>query len=402
MKKDFIKGISWLGALRGVGRSLAFVKTAILARILSPSSFGVFGIASIVLELLEVLTETGVNIFLVQEKDKVDKYVSTAWTVSIIRGLVISILLVFCAPFISGFFKSIDSLPLIYLIAVVPFIRGFINPAIIKFQKELTFNKEFFYSSSLFVVEAGVSIGLSILTHSPIALIWGMVASALVEVLLSFLVVSPRPEVRIDFALSKEIIKRGKWVTGAGIFNYLFLHGDDIIVGRVLGQTSLGFYQIAYRISILPITEVADIFGRVAFPAYVKIGEDKERLRRSYLKIVLGIAALVVPFGIVLFIFTKEIVLLVLGTKWIEIIPVLKVLIIYGVVRAIVHPVYALLLAFKKQKYIMLITFAGIVGLFVSIFPLISKYGMVGAGISALVGTAVTIPIIIYSLLKVL
>lgn len=402
MKKDFIKGISWLGALRGVGRSLSFVKTAILARILSPAAFGVFGIASIVLELLEVLTETGVNIFLVQEKDDVDKYISTSWVVSIIRGVIISLLLLLFAPFISGFFKSSEALTLIYLISVVPFIRGFINPSVVKFQKEMSFNKEFFYSSFLFLIEASVSIGLSLVIQSPIALIWGMVASAVVEVFLSFIVVSPRPTLKLDPTLSKEIINRGKWVTGAGIFNYFFLHGDDIVIGRILGQTSLGLYQVAYRISILPITEVADIFGRVALPAYVRITDDKLRMRKSFFKIVLGIAALVIPFGIIMSIFTKEIVLIVLGAKWLEVVPVLKILIIYGVVRAIIHPVYALLLAFKKQRYVTLITLVGIVGLFASIFPLIARYGIVGAGMAALVGTIATIPVVVYSLLKVL
>jgi len=402
MKKDFIKGVSWLGALRGVGRSLSFVKTAILARILSPASFGVFGIASIVLEMLEVLTETGVNIFLVQEKDNVDKYISTSWVVSMIRGIIISILIILLAPFISSFFKSADTLSLIYIISAVPFIRGFINPSVVKFQKEMSFNKEFFYSSFLFVIEASVSISLSIITRSPIALIWGMVASAIVEVILSFIVVTPRPKLNLDSLLSKEIISRGKWVTGAGIFNYFFLHGDDIVVGRLLGQTSLGLYQVAYRISILPITEVADIFGRVAFPAYVKHGEDKERLKKSFFKIVLGIAAIVIPFGIVLFIFTKEIVLIVLGSKWLEVVPVLKILIVYGVVKAIIHPAYAFFLAFKKQQYVTFVTFAGIVGLFGSIFPLVAKYGINGAGMAALVGTLVSIPVIIYCLKKTL
>ena len=66
-----------MGGFRVVSRGFAFVRTAILARILSPAQFGVYGIVLIVLALLELLTETGVNIFLIQEKDDIDSYINT-------------------------------------------------------------------------------------------------------------------------------------------------------------------------------------------------------------------------------------------------------------------------------------------------------------------------------------
>ena len=84
--KDTIKGLSWMTALRAVTRGLAVVKIAILARILLPSQFGNYGIALLVLGFLEVLTETGINVFLIQEKDDPQKYLNSAWVVSIARG----------------------------------------------------------------------------------------------------------------------------------------------------------------------------------------------------------------------------------------------------------------------------------------------------------------------------
>lgn len=401
MKDTVVKGISWLGAFRVIGRGLAFGKTAILARILSPAAFGVFGIVSIVLELLEVLTETGINVFLVQQKGDIDEYVNTSWIISIVRGIFISLIIIIAAPFVAGFFNAQNALTLIYLVAIVPFIRGFINPSVIKFQKDLTFNKRFWYQSSLNLVEVLVSVSLSLILKSPIALIYGMTASAVVEVILSFFVVHPRPKFEFNLGQAKEIVNKGKWVTGAGVFNYFFLHGDDMVIGKVLGQVPLGLYQVAYRISILPITEVADVFGTVAFPVYVKIIDDRERLKKAFLRILFGIVVLVIPFSVILFFFTEPIVLIVLGDKWLGTVDALRVLAIYGLIRAILYPAYALFFAAKKQQYVTLITFAGIVGLFASIFPLIAKYGIVGAGIAALIGTLVTVPFILFCLQKV-
>ena len=83
--RDVIKGVSWLGGIRVSTRALVLIKTLIIARILTPSQFGVFGIAILLLTFIEIVTETGINIFLVQNREKVDKYLGTAWIISIAR-----------------------------------------------------------------------------------------------------------------------------------------------------------------------------------------------------------------------------------------------------------------------------------------------------------------------------
>lgn len=153
-----LKGISWMGILRASTRGISFLRIAILARILNPSQFGVFGVASLILAFLEILTETGINIFLIQQRDDIKSYLSSAWIVSIIRGCLISLLLILSAPFISDFFNSPESYPVIILIAFVPFIRGFINPAIINIQKEIQFQKELYIRFTLFVIDAAIAI----------------------------------------------------------------------------------------------------------------------------------------------------------------------------------------------------------------------------------------------------
>src|SRR5680860_1435726 len=152
--RDVLKGISWTWLLRMCTRIISFLKIAILARFLSPAQFGLYGIASLVLLLLEVLTETGINVFIIQENEDVDSIVSTAWIISILRGILISLIIILLVPFISFFFRSPDSTNLIILIALVPFIKGFINPSIVKFQKELMFDKEFYFRGSLFTLES--------------------------------------------------------------------------------------------------------------------------------------------------------------------------------------------------------------------------------------------------------
>lgn len=387
--------------LRGSTRGMTVVKTIVLARILTPSQFGVYGIAVLVLGLLEILTETGINIVLIQEEGKTDEYISTAWVVSILRGTLISLTILIFAPFIASFFNTPNALNLIQFAALIPFIRGFINPSIVKFQKELKFNKEFWFRSFVFLVDTSFAITLGILTKSEFALIWGMLIAAIFEVIISFFVVKPIPRLEFDSKKLGKIIGRGKWITFAGTFEYLFQHIDDIAVGKILGTAPLGLYQQAYRVSTLPISEVGEIFNKVTFPTYSKISEDRDRLRKAFLKVTAVILLLVVPVGLILFFFAKEVVLILLGEKWLAAVGALKVLAVFGMLKSISNSAYSLFLSVRKQEIITFITFLGIVGMAVPLIPLINRFGIVGAGYATIIGTIVGFPAVFYYLAKV-
>lgn len=389
-------------ALRVTTRVVAFVRIAILARIFSPQQFGLFGIATLVLTFLEIFFETGVNVFFIQEEGKLDEYISTAWIVSILRGAVISLLLLASSPLIALFFKAPDVLPLILLTSIVPFLRGFINPAIVTFQKELFFAKEFLLRFSIFFLDSLVVVAFGWLTKSVSSLIYGIIAGAVLEIILSYTLINLRPKLSFELEKAKKIINRGRWMTAAGIFDYLFENLDDIVVGRLLNINFLGLYQMAYKISSMPISEITDVFGKVTFPIYVKISGDKLRLKRAYLRTVLGISLMVLILGAFLFIFSKQVVGLVLGEKWLEIVPVLKILTIYGIIKAISNTANPIFLAVKKQEYITAVTFVGTLILAIFIVPMVSNFQIIGAGFSAVIGSIITVPIIFYFLRKTL
>lgn len=399
--KDVIKGASWLGAFKFFTRFLSFFRTIIVARILSPYQFGIFGIATLILSLIEILTETGINVFLVQKKEDVDKYINTAWVVSILRGFLISIFIIMGSKFVSDFFKNPEVFPLLILIGAVPFIRGFINPSITYFQKKLQFHKEFYYRSSIFFVETLIAVLLVIMMRNPVALIYGLIGGAIFEVIISFLFVKPRPGFKFNKKIFSEIVSSGKWVTASGVFTYLFQNADNIIVGRMLGTASLGIYDMAYSIAILPISEISDIALRVTFPIYVKISEEKERLKKAYIKTTLLIAVLVLPVLFLFLMFPEQLILLFLGQKWIEAADILRVLAIFVVIATLGSASSSVFYAVKKQKYVTTITAISFAVMAVSVIPLIIAFGLVGAGIAEILGSISAIPFVVYYLLKV-
>lgn len=400
--KKALKGISYVWALTIINRFISFVRTIFFARLLNPSQFGIYGIALIIIALLETLTETGINVFLVQRKENIEKYISTAWVVSIARGSLISVAIIASSSIIVNFFQASNSTNVILLFSIVPFIRGFINPSIVKFQKELRFNNELWFRFAILLVDTVISIALLNYYRSVSSIAIGLISGSLVEVFLSFIIVKPKPKIKIGKGYYSLIFNNNKWITLSGIFNYMYHNLDTIVVGRLLGTMNLGLYEMAYNISMLPITDVSDVVSRVTFPVYSLISGDKKRLRRAFIKSILLISFISILLGSVIYIFAEPLVTLFLGKNWLMIVGILRILVIFGVIRAISGSSSALFLAVGKQSYVTVVTLVSILALAVTIVPLTESLGLYGASISVLIGSLVALPFMFYYTLKIL
>ena len=385
-----------MGGLRVVVRILTFFRLGVLARILTPFEFGLFAVATMALGLVETLTETGVNVFFIQKEGKLKDYVSSAFVVSVIRGALIAGVLLLLANPLSVFFTSPQSVRLINYIAAIAFLRGFINPSIVKFQENLEFGREFALRVTTALVDVGVSIWVSLLTRSAIGLVFGMGAGVLVEVVFSLVFIHPKPKLALDKVQVTHIIKRGKWVTVAGIFQYLFTNLDNLVVGKLLGLGALGLYQNAYKIASVPITEISDVFGKVSFPHFAQVADDKAKLKEEFGKFTLLLTVTSLVFASLIFFFARPIVLVLLGDNWLSIVPALKVLSVFGLVRSFEGAYPPLFLAIKKQELVTRITLISFVGLAVLIVPAVGLWGLVGAGWAVVGGSFLALPYILY------
>lgn len=339
--------------------------------------------------------------FLIQEKDETKTYLDSAWVVSIIRGVLIAALILATSPVVLIFFKAPQVANLLYLVAGVAFVRGFINPMEVSFQKNLEFIKVFFFQGSLYLIDAAVAITLGILTHSESALIISMLVAATSEVVLSFVLFKDRPRLHLEKEKFLKVVHAGKWITGAGIFAYIFQNIDNVVVGRFLGTTNLGFYQQAYSISTLPVTGVSDIFNKVMFPVFVKISEEGKRLRSAFYKAFGSLFVLAILFGLIILFFSRPIILIFLGDKWLSVEPALKVLAIFGILKSGLNSTYSLFLSLKMQKTVMLSELTGIIGMGIAIYPMVMKYGIVGAAYSTIIAVIFSLPVVLINIRKI-
>ena len=380
-----LKGGMWVFILKTAQRSVGIVRIIILARLLAPSDFGLFGVAALTIDFLENFSVTGINAALIQKKESIKEYLDTAWTVNIIRSILLFAILFFGAPLVAHFFNSPEALNVVRVLALFQLILGFENSAIVYFQKEIRFDRMFILKFGGILVNAAVSITLAFILKSVWALVWGALAGAFTRTVVSFFLHPYRPKFRLDKEKAKELLNFGKWLFGSSMLIFLITQGDDVFLGKVLGLVALGFYQMAYNISNAPATEISNFVAQVTFPVYSKLQENISRLRDAYLKVFKLITFFSFPIAALIFVLAPEFTSLFLGDKWMPIVPVMRILVIWGVIRAIGATTTQIFYAVGEPKIntkLMLLQLSLIV---IGIYPLTMMWGMQGTAISVVI-----------------
>ena len=158
----------------------------------------------------------------------------------------------------------------------------------------------------------------------------------------------------------------------------------------------------AYGLSLLPITEISDVFNQATFPIYVKMRNDTERLKNAFFKTLMTVAVCVIPVGLLFYMFPREIIRVVLGDQWISSVVVLQTLAFYGIIRAILRTAIGFFYSLQRQDIVTKLTAINLIGLAVTVIPFINLWGLVGAGLSAVFGTVLSIPFTVYYVNSVL
>jgi O-antigen/teichoic acid export membrane protein len=373
------KGAFWIFLLRIFTRSFSLLKSLILARLLSPKDFGLFGIALLTFSILENLSNTGFNNALIQKKGGIKNYLDSAWTVQILRETVIANVIFWFSPYISIFFNEPGATNILRALALGILIKGFVNIGVINFQKDLEFNKNFIYELSAVFTDVIFSISMALILKNVWALVIGYILGNVVRVVVSFIISETTPKISFDIQKVSELFSFGKWILASNVLVYILTQGDDILVGKLLGATSLGVYQMAYKLSNLPATEWSHLVAKLTYPAYSKLQNNVKKMKKVYMYSLKMTAFLSFPVSGAIFIFADPFTKLILGEKWLSIIPIMKILSVYGLLRSIGATTGVIFMALGKPEIRTRFQLFQVFIFGILIYPGIEKFGLHGA-----------------------
>lgn len=398
-KKAFL-GIGYLTLLNILSQAISLIKLFVLARILLPSDFGIFALVTATITTLETLSETGFNYAAIHMNLPIRKIAKTLLLTNITRGIFLALLTIISAPLLMIFFGNENLLVLLLISSVIPFLRGFINPYTISFQKELEFNKVFMTQFIPIVATVIFSIFFVFYFHSALALLLGLIVGTISEVLFSYVIIRLPFDEPLNKKYLKQLFSYGKWITAGGLLTYLSTQIDNLFIGKFFGVEALGLYDFAFKTANLAFTQITDTVSRVAFPLYVKRNKETKHLKSLFIKniIVMFVPAFFITIPFLLF--PREILLVLFGEKWVMAAPSLQILSIYGFLRATIGPVGPLFLSVGKPEILAKINILNFLLVISLLYPFAKIAGISGVALTMTISYIIIFPIYTIEIVK--
>lgn len=383
----------WAFAFQAADRSVGAVILVILARLLRPGEFGLFGFALLTIAAVDTFTLTGFNDALIYKRHGMEADLDTAWTFEVVRGGLLALIVFAVAPLVARFFSEPGIVGLLRLVSLVLLLQGAVNIGVVYLSKELDFKRQFAYQISGSLASLIVSVTAALLLRNVWALVLGLLSENAVRLIASFIVHPYRPRLRLDLERLRGLYSYGRWVLGTEIVVYFSREGDNLFVGRVLGAASLGLYQIAFRLANLVTTEITQVVSQVALPTYAQVQMEVERLSKAYVTVLEAIISLALPITAGLVLLGRPLVQVVLGDIWMPMVPAMQVLAVSGLIRAATISAGPLFRAVGRPKLDFWMNTARLVVMAAAIIPLTERYQLVGTALAVLLGVAATLPI---------
>ena len=310
----------------------------ILARILLPKDYGVIAVIFMFTNVLSKFATPGFGAALLQREDDVEEYIDVVWTYDLIKSIFIALIIFLFGGFVAEFFHvAPEYVMIVKLSGVLPLITAVSNPRQLYFFKNLEFKKIFIRDLLGQVCYVVVALVIALfISATAWALFFGYIALYISGMVITYILYPTMPRLSFKFSKLRDLIGYGKWIYGQQILDYLLGFLDNILVGRMLGQTELGLYSRARDLPSTVSYPLLNIINKISFSAYAKLQNEINKIQEGFLKSLDLILLVTIPFSLLLLVEGGSIVMLILGPKWIAIILPLKILAIASIFSSLV------------------------------------------------------------------
>jgi len=281
-------------------------------------------IAASVVAIMEGLAQFDVKQVLIQRPELDEGHFHSAWTLSVLRGVVFAVIMVASAGLLADFFGDSRLQTVLYVLALSPVITGFANPKFHVFERALSFSPGSFLIIAQKLVSLGVALSIAIIYQSYWALVVATVSMAVAYFILSYMFVPFRP--RFSLVRFRDLFSFSAWLSLSGMLSTIAMRIDHFVIGRIQGVADSGVYFMVRNIAEIPTTEFLGPLNNVFFPTFSKISEDGQQLTRLARETIGIMASIGFAVCVGTALIAEEFVPLLLGQKWVGIVIYLQIL----------------------------------------------------------------------------
>jgi O-antigen/teichoic acid export membrane protein len=405
LKQKTTMGVKWSAVSAITVASLQFLTLAILAKLLSPSDFGLLGMIMVVTGFARLFADMGISNAIIYWQDATAEELSSLYWINIMAGMGVFLIIWASTPIIVDFYHEPRLENLIFWAALAFLITPFGQQFQILLQKGLQFDHLAKIDMCASLFNSVVSILLAVSGCGIFSIIYGQLSGTSLRVILLFCLGWKHWRPHLYFSLHglKKYLNFGLFQVGDKTANYINQNIDYIIIGSLMGTESLGYYTFAYNLIIRPSAMINPIVTKVAFPVFSKIQNDIPRLRKSLLKIIKILSIVNFPILLGVNAIAPAAVPMLFGEQWRPSVILIQILSIVALLRSTGNPLGSLLLAMGKAdwsfKWNVMVMFTQIPGIYIGA----KLGGMIGVACAfvllQIIYKIVTYPVILRKLL---
>lgn len=322
--RQTLTGAAWLVSWRMLTRSVGFLSTLVLARLLVTADFGLIAMATAFSGSIEALSQLGLQDALVRRRSDGMELHDAAFTLQLGRAAVTAVLVAAAAPAAAWWFDEPRLVPVLLVLAGVTLLGGFENVGIAEYRRAMRFDVQFRLQLARRLVGFAFTLGFALAFRSYVALLAGTAAGTLAGVAMSYAVHPFRPRLRL--AGWRELAHFSLWTWAATVASLVWDRCDPFVLGPAFGPARLGLYLLALEVAILPVTELIAPAADALFSGFAR----SQREGTSSLSLAFDVAGLVlllvIPVVLAISAAAGPVVAVLLGAKWAAAGPVVAVL----------------------------------------------------------------------------
>lgn len=326
LKDKSIKGISWSFAEQILTRGVNFVVGIILARLLSPTDYGLIGMLAVFLAISQLFIDGGLASALIREKDASENDYSTVFIINVTLSIVFYFILFFTSPAIARFYGQpmLESLlrvmALSFVIGAVTSVHGTL------LTKRVDFKTKSIISFLASIVSGSIGIFCAFKGLGPWALVAQTLSSALTVTLLTLVIVHWLPRLVFSMESFKRLFSYSSKLLGASLIGTIYYNAYPMVIGKKFSAGDVGLFSRAGQFPNVVNDTFISTFNRVAFPVLSRIQDDDGRLLEVFEKYVQVFCFFTFPALLGLFGCAHPLVSLLLTDKWIACVPLMQLL----------------------------------------------------------------------------
>ncbi len=326
IKNTFNRGILYTAISKYLGILITILITIILARILSPNDFGIVAIVTVFSSFFNNLSNMGLGMAVIQNQNLNKEDISSIFSLSIFIGLGFSAIFFFLATPIATFYERSELVNIIYLLSLGVLFASFQTvPNSLAF-KNLLFKEIGIYNVFIQLFSGLGAILLAYKGFGYYALILKIVIDTFLTFIMYYYINSIQFTFNIKASSINKVIRFSAFQFLFNFINYFSRNSDNFLIGKYFGVSSLGFYDTAYKLMMMPIQNLTDVISPVVLPVLSKYQSDREMIYNTYIKLVKVLATIGFPLSVFLYFSADYLVIILFGNQWYDSIPIFKIL----------------------------------------------------------------------------